>query len=233
MPSRTARESLRTWPHRCLRDCRWIREAPVDSRSALPGNTGHAFSSVVANRYDIIEWLLERTRSDASSAVKPISMPCVRPLPQSRSGFTVDGLLPALKYLEVIACQVARNNPSAICERAELPVQRISTRCFIINAPFISRGIKSNCSAANNSAAPLDQHGVAPLALPGAIRSCRPIRSRRPTCRKPWRACRCRLAVFSGKILLCSVQIPCASDTSISATSSADPTPRPAAALAT
>src|SRR5216684_4350791 len=46
-------------------------------------------------------------------------------------GLTAEGLLPALKIRNRVPA-ISRSKPSAICERAELPVQRISTCSFMI-----------------------------------------------------------------------------------------------------
>src|SRR5215208_1001523 len=57
----------------------------------------------------------------------------------------------------------------------------------------------------------------------------RPIRSWVPTTRKPKRRSSARLAAFSGKTPVCSVQIPARSELAISAASSSRPTPWPRA----
>ena len=75
--------------------------------------------------------------------------------------------------------------------------------------------------------AELEQDDVAP----GAVSW--PIRSRTPTSRKPSERCSARLASFSRKIPACSVQRPPSRALSISAASSARPTPRPRARSAT
>ena len=55
--------------------------------------------------------------------------------------------------------------------------------------------------------------------------ACRPIRSRRPTTRKPSRSCSTRLAWFSGKRELCTVHTSAAVAALSTATSSARPMP--------
>src|SRR5439155_23024104 len=60
-----------------------------------------------------------------------------------------------------------------------------------------------------------------------------PIRSRTPTSRKPERLSSARLASFSEKTPVSSVQIPVASVPATSRSSKAVPTPRPRAASAT
>src|SRR5437868_2529656 len=52
------------------------------------------------------------------------------------TGLTLDGLLPAL-YTRNRPPAISRSNPSAIWERAELPVHRISTCSFIAGLPSV------------------------------------------------------------------------------------------------
>src|SRR5713226_1395078 len=54
------------------------------------------------------------------------------------NGLTLDGLLPAL-YTRNRPPAISRSNPSAIWERAELPMHRISTCSFIVRLPSVEQ----------------------------------------------------------------------------------------------
>lgn len=84
----------------------------------------------------------------------------------------------------------------------------------------------------------IGQRPTTPLRRSSSTTSCQtpcswPIRSRRPTTRKPCRACNARLAALAGRIPAWSVHIPASSDPLTRASSSAPPTPRPCAAGST